>query len=87
MKDFVTGTPVRDFNVNVGTSIPNTIFEEIEAIAALECQGRAHVLRQLLLRGLAAYREDNLLQEQKNSTVWTSRSSASRRNGEPFPVE
>jgi hypothetical protein len=87
MKNFVTGTPVRDFNVNVGTSIPNTIFEEIEAIAALERQGRAHVLRQLLLRGLEAYREDNLLEEQKNSTGWTARSSVSLRKGEPIPVE
>jgi hypothetical protein len=52
-----------DFRVYVGTSFPNTIFCEIEDLAKEHGLAAAQVVRQLFLRGLAAYRRDGSLHD------------------------
>ena len=52
-----------DFRVYVGTSFPNTIFCEIEMLAKEHGLAAAQVVRQLFLRGLAAYYRDGRLHE------------------------
>ena len=52
-----------DFRVYVGTSFPNNVFCEIEALAKNYQTGNAQVVRQLFLRGLAAYHRDGKLGE------------------------
>ena len=52
-----------DFRVYVGTSFPNTIFCEIEALAKENGLAAAQVVRKLFLRGLAAYHRDGNLNE------------------------
>jgi hypothetical protein len=52
-----------DFRVYVGTSFHNTIFCEIEALAKEHGLAAAQVVRELFLRGLAAYHRDGRLNE------------------------
>ena len=52
-----------DFRVYVGTSFPNTIFCEIEVLAKEHGLAAAQVVRELFLRGLAAYQRDGKLKE------------------------
>jgi hypothetical protein len=52
-----------DFRVYVGTSFPNTIFCEIEVLAKEHGLAAAQVVRELFLRGLAAYHRDGKLKE------------------------
>ena len=52
-----------NFRVYVGTSFPNAVFCEIEALARNHQTGHAQVVRQLCLRGLAAYHRDGRLGE------------------------
>ena len=52
-----------DFRVYVGTSFPNTVFCEIELLAKEHGLAAAQVVRELFLRGLAAYQRDGQLQE------------------------
>jgi len=54
---------VNGFNINVGTTLPENVFAEIETLARLHGMPIAKVLRQLTLRGLAAYRRDRQLSE------------------------
>ena len=56
----------RAFNVNIGSSVPNTVFDEIECIASQSHRGRADVIRRLLLRGMAAYQRDGQLDEPRS---------------------
>jgi hypothetical protein len=53
----------RTWRVNVGTSLPHTVFDEVEAIVVERNEVRADVVRRLLLRGLEAYKRDGLLDE------------------------
>jgi hypothetical protein len=52
-----------DFRVYVGTSFPNPIFCEIESLASEHGLAAAQVVRELFMRGLAAYRRDGNLSE------------------------
>lgn len=52
-----------DFRVYVGTSFPNPIFCEIESLSKQHGFAAAQVVRELFLRGLAAYRRDGRLIE------------------------
>lgn len=49
--------------IHTGTSVPLGAFEEIEMLAGERNMKIAKVLRKLLLRGLAAYHRDGLLEE------------------------
>ena len=51
----------RDFNVNVGTSLPVAIVSEIEALARKYGTTKASVLRELAVGGLTAYHRDGKL--------------------------
>ncbi|MDX6709225.1 MAG: hypothetical protein QOH96_241 [Blastocatellia bacterium] len=53
----------RTWRVNVGTSLPHMVFDEVETIVVDQNEVRADVVRRLLLRGLEAYRRDGLLDE------------------------
>ncbi len=53
----------RTWRVNVGTSLPHMVFDEVETIVVEQNEVRADVVRRLLLRGLEAYRRDGLLDE------------------------
>jgi len=53
----------RTWRVNVGTSLPHMVFDEVETIVIDRNEVRADVVRRLLLRGLEAYRRDGLLDE------------------------
>jgi hypothetical protein len=55
-----------DFRVYVGTSFPNAVFCEIEMLAKEHSLAAAQVVRQLFLRGLAAYQRDGSLREMVN---------------------
>jgi hypothetical protein len=57
-----------DFRVYVGTSFPNTIFCEIEVLAKEHRLAAAQVVRELFLRGLAAYHRDGKLSEVATQT-------------------
>lgn len=50
-----------DFGVAVGTSVPSTAFNEIEALARTLGTTKSGVARLLLLRGLAEYQRDGKL--------------------------
>jgi len=52
-----------DFRVYVGTSFPHRIFCEIEKLAHERELAAAQVVRELFLRGLAAYYRDGKLSE------------------------
>jgi hypothetical protein len=52
-----------DFRVYVGTSFPNPIFCEIESLAKQHGLAAAQVVRELFMRGLAAYQRDGNLSE------------------------
>ena len=52
-----------EFRVYVGTSFPNAIFCEIEALALKYGISNAQVVRDLSRRGLAAYHRDGQLAE------------------------
>ncbi|PYS20738.1 MAG: hypothetical protein DMF72_19985 [Acidobacteria bacterium] len=52
-----------DFRVYVGTSFPNPIFCEIESLAKQHELAAAQVVRELFMRGLAAYQRDGNLSE------------------------
>jgi hypothetical protein len=52
-----------DFRVYVGTSFPHLVFCEIEKLAIERELAAAQVVRELFLRGLAAYHRDGLLSE------------------------
>ena len=52
-----------DFRVYVGTSFPNAVFCEIEALASKYGITNAQVVRDLSSRGLAAYHRDGQLAE------------------------
>jgi len=47
----------------VGTSFPNAVFCEIESLAKQHGLAAAQVVRELFLRGLAAYHRDGNLSE------------------------
>jgi len=53
----------RTFNVYVGTTFRHEIFCEIEALAASHKLANAQVVRELFLRGLAAYNRDGQITE------------------------
>jgi hypothetical protein len=53
----------RTWSVNVGTSLPYAIFDKLELIVKEQHTSRAVVIRRLLLRGIAAYERDGLLDE------------------------
>jgi hypothetical protein len=53
----------RTWSVNVGTSLPYAIFDKLEGIVKEQHTSRAVVIRRLLLRGIAAYERDGLLDE------------------------
>lgn len=53
----------RHINVHVGTSLRLDVLMELEAIAREHNLKLARIVRQLTLRGLAAYRRDGLLEE------------------------
>lgn len=52
-----------DFRVYVGTSFPHRVFSEIERLAEERELAAAQVVRELFLRGLAAYHRDGKLSE------------------------
>jgi hypothetical protein len=52
-----------NFNVYVGTTFRDEVFCEIEALAASHKLASAQVVRELFLRGLAAYGRDDRLTE------------------------
>jgi len=52
-----------DFRVYVGTSFPHRVFCEIERLAEERELAAAQVVRELFLRGLAAYQRDGKLSE------------------------
>jgi len=52
-----------NFNVYVGTTFRHEVFCEIEALAANYQLANAQVVRELFLRGLAAYNRDGRLNE------------------------
>ena len=52
-----------NFNVYVGTTFRHEIFCRIEALAANHELANAQVVRELFLRGLAAYQRDGKLSE------------------------
>jgi hypothetical protein len=52
--------------VNVGTSLPHAIFDEVERIVIERNEVRANVVRRLLLRGLEAYKRDGQLDEMQD---------------------
>jgi len=52
-----------DFRVYVGTSFPNGIFCEIEVLAKEHRLAAAQIVRELFLRGLAAYQRDGRISE------------------------
>jgi hypothetical protein len=52
-----------DFRVYVGTSFPNLVFCEIESLAKEHRLAAAQIVRELFLRGLAAYHRDGNLSE------------------------
>jgi hypothetical protein len=58
----ITGSS-RSWRVNVGTSLPHTVFDEVERIVTERNDVRANVVRRLLLRGLEAYKRDGQLDE------------------------
>lgn len=58
-----------DFRVYVGTSFPNTVFCEIEMLAKEQGLAAAQVVRELFLRGLAAYHRDGSLLEPMHHQV------------------
>ncbi len=58
-----------DFRVYVGTSFPNPVFCEIEGLAKEHGLAAAQVVRELFLRGLAAYHRDGNLNESTNQTL------------------
>ncbi len=58
-----------DFRVYVGTSFPNTVFCEIELLAKEHDLAAAQVVRDLFLRGLAAYHRDGSLSEAAHHQV------------------
>jgi hypothetical protein len=49
--------------VNVGTSLPYAIFDKLEGIVKEQHTSRAVVIRRLLLRGIAAYERDGMLDD------------------------
>jgi len=53
----------KHINVHVGTSLRLAVLMELEAIAHEHNLKLAKLVRQLTLRGLAAYRRDGLLDE------------------------
>ena len=62
----------RAFNVYVGTTFRHEIFCEIEALAASHKLANAQVVRELFLRGLAAYNSDGKITENTNSNELTA---------------
>lgn len=56
-----------DFRVYVGTSFPHPIFCEIEKLAKERELAAAQVVRELFLRGLAAFQRDGKLSEESNN--------------------
>ena len=61
-----------DFRVYVGTSFPNVIFCEIESLAKQHGLAAAQVVRELFLRGLAAYHRDgNICEVVENADCLT----------------
>jgi hypothetical protein len=57
--------------VNVGTSLPYAIFDKLELIVKEEHTSRAVVIRRLLLRGIAAYERDGLLDDADEAETFT----------------
>jgi hypothetical protein len=66
-----------DFRVYVGTSFPNAVFCEIEALALKYGITNAQVVRDLSRRGLAAYHRDGQLAEfaEASESCMTARAS------------
>ena len=56
-------TPRANFNVNMGASFPAPVVDEIESLARTYGMPKARILRELALRGLAAYHRDGRLSE------------------------
>jgi hypothetical protein len=56
----------RSWRVNVGTSLPHGVFDEVERIVTERNEVRANVVRRLLLRGLEAYKRDGQLDEMQH---------------------
>ena len=54
-----------NFNVYVGTTFRHEVFRVIEALAASYQLANAQVVRELFLRGLAAYNRDGKLSENR----------------------
>jgi hypothetical protein len=58
-----------EHRVYVGTSLPNSIFEEIERLAKESNLGKAQIARALLIRGLAAHYRDRQLSHQHDTKL------------------
>ncbi len=50
-----------EFSVNISVAVSPEIFDEIEQISKEFGIPKAHVVRRLILRGLAEYRRDGML--------------------------
>jgi hypothetical protein len=58
-----------EHRVYLGTSVPNSIFGEIERLAK-ECNlGKAQIARALCIRGLAAYYRDGQLSQEHDTKL------------------
>jgi hypothetical protein len=61
----------RTWNVNVGTSLPYGVFDQLELIVKEQHTSRAVVIRRLLLRGIAAFERDGLLDDPEAAEIIT----------------
>lgn len=55
--------------VHTGVSLPLSVRKEIESLVTMRNSTLAEVVRQLVIRGLAAYHRDGLLQEPGSTRV------------------
>ena len=55
-----------NFRVQVGSTFPDAIYQEIEQLARDFQIGKAEVVRALCIRGLNAYRSDGVLTDENN---------------------
>lgn len=55
-----------NFRVQVGSTFPDAIFQEIEQLAKDFQIGKAEVVRALCIKGLRAYRCDGVLTDENN---------------------
>lgn len=58
-----------EHRVYVGTSVPNSIFGEIERLAKEANLGKAQIARALFIRGLAAYYRDGQMSHEHDTKL------------------